>query len=576
MHVAGVNADPSTFEHIDPSAVGNAREVLVSELSGKGTVHRARAAASLDDAIAARVVERVKELEHRGFQFEAADGSFELLIRRETGEYEPLFRLESWRVIAEKRDDGRVETEATIKIWVDGERYVRTAEGNGPVHALDRALRARDRRAPPAPARHQARQLQGPHPRRVEGDRRDHARAARRLRRHATLGRDRRARERHRGVAGTRWSTRWRRACCRPQPQRAPARGRDPARPRRSSASPRSRRRARGAALGPALARARACRRSRARSRRASARRTRARCRRGTAGAAPGAARRRGRGRATRSSRRRSRSSPRANSILFERATPVFVDIDPVTLEPRPGRGRGRDHAAHDARCCRCTSSATRPTCRRSSATGCRSSRTPARRSARCTPTARRSAAAAIPRRSASTPTSSSPPARAGCSRSARPSTRSASTPSATRAARRTWAGSTTTGSASTTGSPTSRARSGWPSCERLDDMLAARARVARLVPRGAGRLRGPRAAVRGLRRRRARLVRVRRPAPARRRPRRHDPRAARARRAVQAVPARDPPDVLLPRALRPPRAASSRSARTSPRARSRCRSSRS
>ncbi|HEY4824111.1 MAG TPA: alpha-isopropylmalate synthase regulatory domain-containing protein, partial [Solirubrobacteraceae bacterium] len=60
---------------------------------------------------------------------------------KETGEYEPLFRVESWRAIVEKRADGRVETEATIKIWIDGERYVRTAEGNGPVHALDRALR---------------------------------------------------------------------------------------------------------------------------------------------------------------------------------------------------------------------------------------------------------------------------------------------------------------------------------------------------------------------------------------------------------------------------------------------------
>jgi 2-isopropylmalate synthase len=84
----------------------------------------------------------VKQLEHEGFQFEAADASFELLVRKETGDYEPLFRLESWRVIVEKRADGRVETEATIKLWVDGERYVRTAEGNGPVHALDRALRA--------------------------------------------------------------------------------------------------------------------------------------------------------------------------------------------------------------------------------------------------------------------------------------------------------------------------------------------------------------------------------------------------------------------------------------------------
>jgi 2-isopropylmalate synthase len=117
--------------------------MLISELSGKGTVQsRAREAGmELDDQAASRVVERVKELEHRGYHYEAADGSFELLLRKETGEYEPLFRLESWRAIVEKRADGRVETEATIKIWVDGERYVRTAEGNGPVHALDRALR---------------------------------------------------------------------------------------------------------------------------------------------------------------------------------------------------------------------------------------------------------------------------------------------------------------------------------------------------------------------------------------------------------------------------------------------------
>jgi 2-isopropylmalate synthase len=141
MHVAGVNADPATFEHIDPAAVGNAREILVSELAGKGSVV-AHAGGDLDEGTAARVVERVKELENAGFHFEAADGSLDLLIRRETGEYEPLFRLESWRVIAEKREDGKVQTEATIKIWMDGERYVRTEEGNGPVNALDRALRA--------------------------------------------------------------------------------------------------------------------------------------------------------------------------------------------------------------------------------------------------------------------------------------------------------------------------------------------------------------------------------------------------------------------------------------------------
>jgi len=154
-HVAGVNRDARTFEHVDPAAVGADRRLLISELSGKGTV-QARADATgldLDDAGAGRVVERVKELEHRGYHFEAADGSFDLLIRRETGDYVPLFRLESWRVIVEKGEDGvggrahpertcPVKTEATIKIWVDGERYVRTAEGNGPVNAMDCALRA--------------------------------------------------------------------------------------------------------------------------------------------------------------------------------------------------------------------------------------------------------------------------------------------------------------------------------------------------------------------------------------------------------------------------------------------------
>ena len=144
MHVAGVNRDARTFEHVEPGAVGADRRVLVSELSGKGTV-QARAdqtGATLDEDGAARVIERVKELEHRGYHLEAADGSFDLLIRRETGDYVPLFRLESWRVIVEKKEDGgSVDTEATIKIWVDGERFVRTAEGNGPVNALDNALR---------------------------------------------------------------------------------------------------------------------------------------------------------------------------------------------------------------------------------------------------------------------------------------------------------------------------------------------------------------------------------------------------------------------------------------------------
>ena len=147
LHAAGVRADSQTFEHIDPAVVGNSRDVLISELSGRGTIVEKARQAGLpsDDEFAQRVVERVKELEHDGFQFEAADGSFELLMRKQADVYEPLFRLESWRVIVEKQADGRATTEATIKIWIPtdtgGERYVRTSEGNGPVHALDQALR---------------------------------------------------------------------------------------------------------------------------------------------------------------------------------------------------------------------------------------------------------------------------------------------------------------------------------------------------------------------------------------------------------------------------------------------------
>jgi 2-isopropylmalate synthase len=143
MHVAAVQADERTFEHLDPSLVGNRRETLVSELSGKGTVlaRAEEAGIDLDDEQARQAVERLKEREHAGYQYEAAEASFDLMLRRETGEYQPLFRLESFRVSVEKRQDGKLQTEATIKIWVDGERYLRTAEGNGPVNALDRALR---------------------------------------------------------------------------------------------------------------------------------------------------------------------------------------------------------------------------------------------------------------------------------------------------------------------------------------------------------------------------------------------------------------------------------------------------
>ncbi len=144
MHAAGVAADARTFEHVDPAVVGNERDILASELSGRATIRSQaeRAGLELDEEAAARAVERLKEREHRGYHYEAAPASFELLLRREAGTYEPLFELESFRVTTEKRAGGRAETEATVKLRVGGERYVRVAEGNGPVNALDQALRA--------------------------------------------------------------------------------------------------------------------------------------------------------------------------------------------------------------------------------------------------------------------------------------------------------------------------------------------------------------------------------------------------------------------------------------------------
>ena len=204
MHVAGVQADARTFEHIAPQQVGNDREVLISELSGKGSVlsRAERAGIQLDDDGARRAVEHLKEREHRGYSYEAADASFELLLRRETGDYEPLFRLESFRVVTEKREDGGVETEATVKIWVDGERFLRTAEGNGPVNALDTALRDAITELHPHLARHRADQLQGPDPRRGARDRGGDEGAARLVRRQPVVGLDRGLGEHHRGLVG--------------------------------------------------------------------------------------------------------------------------------------------------------------------------------------------------------------------------------------------------------------------------------------------------------------------------------------------------------------------------------------
>jgi 2-isopropylmalate synthase len=145
MHVAGMLADERTFEHIEPAAVGNERHVLVSELSGRATIVAKAQEMGIDlseGSDVPRILARLKELEHQGYHFEVADASFELLIEREIGVYEPLFALERFRVVTEKVADGKVSTEATIALVHDGDRVEATGTGNGPINALDTALRA--------------------------------------------------------------------------------------------------------------------------------------------------------------------------------------------------------------------------------------------------------------------------------------------------------------------------------------------------------------------------------------------------------------------------------------------------
>jgi 2-isopropylmalate synthase len=145
LHVSALMKDPQTYEHIDPEAVGNRRRVLVSELSGvSNMLHRLR---ELDFKIpdqgetARQILAQLKELEHQGFQFESAEGSFELLVMRAANGYQNPFLLESLRILTEMKESGSVHSEATIKLRV-GEKTVHTAaEGNGPVNALDNALR---------------------------------------------------------------------------------------------------------------------------------------------------------------------------------------------------------------------------------------------------------------------------------------------------------------------------------------------------------------------------------------------------------------------------------------------------
>jgi 2-isopropylmalate synthase len=144
LHMSAIARARDAYEHVDPEAVGNGSRFVVSELAGRSTIEmKARELGiEMDGPAMSRVLDELKTLEHRGYHFEAADGSLELLLRTATGWSQSFFDIESFRVITEHRENGTFVTEATIKVHVGDERLVATAEGNGPVNALDGALRA--------------------------------------------------------------------------------------------------------------------------------------------------------------------------------------------------------------------------------------------------------------------------------------------------------------------------------------------------------------------------------------------------------------------------------------------------
>jgi len=150
LHASAIKVDPDLYQHLDPVAVGNDMRLLVSDMAGRASIelkgkelgYDLSGDSPEDRALVTRVTERVKELEGRGYTFEAADASFELLLMEEVEGARPsYFDVETWRVITENRPGGEPATEATVKIHAGGTRYVVTGEGNGPVNALDQALR---------------------------------------------------------------------------------------------------------------------------------------------------------------------------------------------------------------------------------------------------------------------------------------------------------------------------------------------------------------------------------------------------------------------------------------------------
>ncbi len=146
VHISAVERNPQTYEHIDPDLVGNKRRVLVSDLSGRATIKRKAEDYGLsllkDDPVAMQVLEELKELENQGFQFEAAEASFELLINRAMGHSKRYFELMGFRVIDQKHNENQEPVaEATILVKVGGNMEHTAALGHGPVNALDNALR---------------------------------------------------------------------------------------------------------------------------------------------------------------------------------------------------------------------------------------------------------------------------------------------------------------------------------------------------------------------------------------------------------------------------------------------------
>lgn len=145
IHVSAILRDASTYEHIRPEKVGNKTRVLVSELAGQSNlVFKAKELGielDMDNAKTREVIDRIKELEHKGYQFEGADASLELLLREASGRLEEVFTVQSYKIIVEKFHDRETISEAIVKLEVAGETVYAAAEGNGPVNALDNALR---------------------------------------------------------------------------------------------------------------------------------------------------------------------------------------------------------------------------------------------------------------------------------------------------------------------------------------------------------------------------------------------------------------------------------------------------